>query len=63
MADDLKQVEKWRQKAEECRAVGSQMQLPTARLSFEQMATTYDQLADSLEARLQGRQQQKPQTG
>ncbi len=59
---DAGQAKRWRSKAEECRAVGDQMQDPQAKLSFWRMAQTYDSLASALEERA-APAVQKPEAG
>jgi hypothetical protein len=56
----LDQAQRWRLKAEECRAVADQMKNPAAQASFRQMAETYDTLAKRLEERLARTVTKKP---
>ncbi|HWI28563.1 MAG TPA: hypothetical protein VN668_16435 [Stellaceae bacterium] len=58
---DLTRAQRWRQRAEECRAVGDQLCSPAAQAAYRQMAESYEVLAAREEERALSAVRRKPQ--
>ncbi len=63
MRERRRQVEQWRRRAEEIRAVADNFAVPSAKETMLNVARNYERLAEDLERRLRQQPDAKPETG
>ena len=63
MPQQWRQVEQWRERAEEIRAAADSFTVPSARQRMLMLAESYERLADEVERRLLHQQVANPEAG